>query len=75
MKRRSFLKAVGAAAVGVTPAWSVPHLADQQAPNFFRCPKSTRASLARKDTAERLPAKIPLQDSHYRSSQGEISNH
>jgi uncharacterized protein len=35
MKRRSFLKTVGAAslAVGVTPAWSVPHSADQQAPN------------------------------------------
>ena len=35
MKRRSFLKTVSAASlgVGVTPAWSVPHLADQQAPN------------------------------------------
>ena len=35
MKRRSFLKTVSAAslAVGVTPAWSVPRLADQQAAN------------------------------------------
>ena len=32
MKRRSFLKTVSAASlgVGVTPAWSVPHLADRE---------------------------------------------
>ncbi len=35
MKRRSFLKTVGAAglAVGVTPAWSMPNVADQQNPD------------------------------------------
>jgi hypothetical protein len=35
MKRRSFLKTVGAAslAAGVTPSWSVSHLAGQQARN------------------------------------------
>ena len=35
MKRRSFLKKAGAAglAVGVTPAWGMPHIANQQDPN------------------------------------------
>ncbi len=57
MKRRSFLKTVGAAslAVGVTPVWSVPHLADQQAPN----PSSSDAQKAPKQAS---PEKILLKD-------------
>jgi uncharacterized protein len=57
MKRRSFVKAVGAAslAVGVTPAWSVPHLADQQAPNPI-------SSDAQKAPEQASPEKILLKD-------------
>jgi len=42
MKRRSFLKTVGAAslATGVTPAWSVSNLADQQAANSSNAEKA-----------------------------------
>src|SRR5437762_741533 len=60
MKRRSFLKAVGAAAVGVTPAWSVPHLADQQAPNPI-------SSDAQKALEQAAPEKILLKDSRPKS--------
>jgi uncharacterized protein len=57
MKRRSFLKTVGAAslAVGVTPAWSVPYLADQQAPN-------ASPSDAQKAPEQASPEKILLKD-------------
>ena len=57
MKRRSFLKTVGAAslAIGVTPAWSVPDLADQQAPNPI-------SSDAQKTTKQASPEKILLKD-------------
>ena len=41
---------------------------------FFGHRESIRASLTRKDTAERLPAQISLQNSCYRSPQGEIPN-
>jgi hypothetical protein len=60
MKRRSFLKTVSAAslAVGVTPAWSVPHLADQQAPN---------SSDAHKAPEQASPEKILLKDYRPRS--------
>ena len=55
MKRRSFLKTVSAASlgVGVTPAWSVPHLADQQAPN---------PSDAQKEPEHASPKTILLKD-------------
>src|SRR2546427_6593867 len=57
MKRRSFVKAVGAAslAVGVTPAWSGPHLVDQQAPNPI-------SSDAQKAPEQASPEKILLKD-------------
>ena len=57
MKRRSFLKTAGAAglAVGVTPVWGMPRVAEQQDPN-------SSSSDARKAPEQASPETILLKD-------------
>ena len=57
MKRRSFLKAVGTAglAAGVTPAWSMAHLANEQDPHLS-------SSDSRKEPEQTSPETILLKD-------------
>jgi hypothetical protein len=57
MKRRSFLKTVGTAglAVGVTPAWGMHYVADQQETN-------PNSSDAKKEPEQASPKTILLKD-------------